>query len=271
MDKRMVNIIIGVVLSLFAIFMIQKHLAQRDALIRRLIAEGEIVETVIAKTDIPKESTITINMIGLSRVKSKSVQAGDLTSLDSAIGKFSEVDILRGQHINSNMVRALGSARYLSQAVPQGMRAITIQVNKISAIEGLIKPGDSVDIIATFNIPDPITNESEVVVIAIFQGVSVLATNRNLSQYQVSQSIDTVTLALRPDDVKVLTYILEWPAAIRLVLRAPLDTAIEYGYTAVTFEALMKRLGMWQEVPYQEPAPTVEIYRATEREEAPAG
>ena len=40
MDKRMINIIIGVVLALFAIFMIQKHLAQRDALIQRLIAEG---------------------------------------------------------------------------------------------------------------------------------------------------------------------------------------------------------------------------------------
>ncbi|MCF7907269.1 MAG: Flp pilus assembly protein CpaB [Candidatus Omnitrophica bacterium] len=269
MDKRMINIIIGVVLALFAIFMIQKHLAQRDALIQKLIAEGEIVEVVAAKTDIPKESTITINMVGLTRVKSKSVQAGDLTSLDSAIGKFAEIDILRGQHINSNMVRALGSARYLSQAVPQGMRAITIPVDKISAIEGLIKPGDNVDIIATFNIPDPVTDESEVVVVTIFQGVNILATNRNLSQYQVAKTIDTVTLALRPDDVKVLTYILEW-STIRLVLRAPLDTATEYGYTAVTWEALMKRLGMWQEVPIEEPAPTIEIYRATEMEETPA-
>jgi len=270
MDKRMINIIIGVVLALFAIFMIQKHLAQRDALIQRLIAEGAIVEVVAAKTDIPKESTITINMVGLARVKSKSVQAGDLTSLDSAIGKFAEIDILRGQHINSNMVRALGSTRYLSQAVPQGMRAITISVDKISAIEGLIKPGDNVDIVSTFNIPDQLTGESDVVVLTIFQGISILATNRNLSQYQASKSIDTVTLALRPEDVKVLTYILEYPAAIRLVLRAPLDTATEYGYTAVTWEALMKRLGMWQEIPYEEPAPTIEVYRATEMEETPA-
>jgi len=268
MDKRMINIIIGVVLALFAIFMIQKHLAQRDALIQKLIAEGEIVEVVAAKTDIPKESTITINMVGLTRVKAKSVQAGDLTSLDSAIGKFAEIDILRGQHINSNMVRALGSARYLSQAVPQGMRAITIAVDKISAIEGLVKPGDSVDVISTFNVPDPITNESEVVVVTIFQGVKVLATNKNLSQYTTSKAIDTVTLALRPDDVKVLTYILEW-STIRLVLRAPLDTATEYGYAAVTWEALMKRLGMWQEMPIEEPPPTIEVYRATEVEETP--
>lgn len=269
MDKRMINIIIGVVLALFAIFMIQKHLAQRDALIQRLIAEGEIVEVVTAKTDIPKESTITINMVALARVKSKSVQAGDLTSLDSAIGKFAEIDILRGQHINSNMVRALGSTRFLSQAVPQGMRAITIKVDKISAIEGLIKPNDNVDIVATFNIPDEVTGESEVVVVTIFQGVKILATNRNLSQYQASKTIDTVTLALRPDDVKVLTYILEW-STIRLVLRAPLDTATEYGYTAVTWEALMRRLGMWQEIKYEAPPPTIEVYRATEVEQSPA-
>ena len=269
MDKRTINIIIGVVLALFAIFMIQKHLAQREALIRKLIAEGELVEVVVAKADIPKETTITVNMVGAATVRAKTVQPGDLTSLDSAIGKFAEIDILKGQHINSNMVRALGGAKFLSQAVPQGMRAITIPVDKVSAIEGLIKPGDNVDVVATFDVPDPATNESEVVVVTIFQGVKILATNKNLSQYQTADVINTVTMALRPDDIKVLTYILQY-STIRLVLRAPLDTATEYGYTAVTWEALMRRLGMWQEVPVEPPQPTIEIYRATSVEESPA-
>lgn len=266
MDKRTINIIIGIILAMFAIFMINRHLAQREALIQKLIREGQIVEVVVAKTDIPKETILTVNMVGLQRVRSQSVQSGDLTSLDSAIGKFAEVDILKGQHINSNMIRPLGAARYLSQAVPQGMRAMTISVDKISAVEGLLKPGDSVDVIATFNIPTS-QGKSEVVVVTVFQGVKVLATNRNLSQYQVSEGVNTVTLALKPEDIKVLTFILEW-SKVRLVLRPPLDTTTEYGYTAMTWEALMKRLGMWQPLPEQPEQPTIEVYRATKREAA---
>ncbi|MDD3296861.1 MAG: Flp pilus assembly protein CpaB [Candidatus Omnitrophica bacterium] len=267
MDKRTINIIIGVVLALFAIFMINRHLAQREALIQQLIREGQIIEVVAARVDISKETTITANMVELRRIRSQSFQTGDLTSIDSAVGKFAEVDILKGQHINSNMVRSLGAAKYLSQAVPQGMRAITIPVDKISAVEGLLKPGDVVDIISTFPIPNQ-QGQSDNVVITIFQGVKILATNRNLSQYTVSTNVDTVTLALKPEDIKILTYILDW-SRIRLVLRAPLDSTTEYGYTAVTWEALMKKLGMWLEEPIQAQEETIEVYRATKVEEAP--
>jgi pilus assembly protein CpaB len=268
MDKRTINIIIGIILAFFAIFMINRHLAGREALIRKLIAEGQLVEVVAAKTDIPKETTITVNMVELKTDRPASMQPGDLTSLDSAIGHFAEVDILKGQHINGNMVRPLGGARYLSQAVPQGFRAVTVPVDKISSIEGMIKPGDLVDIVASFSIPGQQQGQTELVVVTIFQGVKILATNRNLSQYQVSPGVDTVTLALKPDDVKILTYLLEW-SKIRLVLRTPLDTTVEYGYTAVNWEALMKKLGMWQEAPMEQPKPTIEIYRATQREESP--
>ncbi len=268
MDKRIINLIIGAVLAMFAIFMINNHLKSREAEIQRLIEEGKLVPVVLAKVDIPRESTIAGDMVYMDNVRAQSVQSGDLTSMASAIGKFTEVDILQGQHINRNMIRPIGGARYLSQAVPQGFRAITISVDKVASIEGLLKPNDSVDIVSTFNIPDPMTGESDVVVVTVFQGVKILATNRNLSQYVVPPGVNTVTLALKPEDVKVLTYILEW-SRIRLVLRPPLDTSVEYGYSAVTWESLMKKLGMWQpqtDVPVTE---TIEVYRATSKEDAP--
>lgn len=267
MDKRTINIVIGVVLALLAIMMIQRFIGEQQAELKRLKSEGELMEVVIAKRDLPRETTITVDMVGRKTVNRNSFQPGDLTDSQSAIGKFTEVDVLKGQHINSNMVRSLGAIRFLSQGVPQGYRAITIPVDKISAIEGLIKPGDKIDMIATFNLPGPM-GQSELVVMTIFQGVKVLATNRNLSPYQVSKAINTITLALKPADIKVLTYVLE-TSRIRLVLRPPLDASEEFGYAAVTFQALMQKLGMWQPQPQEFRQETVEVYRATTVEDAP--
>ncbi|MBD3264699.1 MAG: Flp pilus assembly protein CpaB [Candidatus Omnitrophica bacterium] len=268
MDKRMLNLIIGVGLAVIAIIMIHGYMQRKEKLIQELIRKGQIVEVVVARQDIPAESTMSEDMVSLERVNSKSFQPGDLTSLQSVVGKIATVDILRGQHINRNMVRSLGNIKYLSQSVPQGMRAITIPVDKISALEGMLKAGDRVDIVSLFNLPSP-GGGSFLSVVNLFEGVKVLATNRNLSPYQVSQKADTVTLALRPEDVKLLTYVME-NAKIRLVLRPPNDSSHEEGYSMVTMETLLKKLGRWAPPAPEEAAPTISIYKGTkEKEEVP--
>lgn len=267
MDKRTINLVIGVILALLAIVMIHGYIKQQESRIARLVEEGRAVEVVVATTNIPKETTITNDMVTTKVVNRNALQPGDLTSLSTVVGQFAETDILKEQHINRGMIRSIGLAKYLSQAIPTGMRAITIPVNKISALEGLIKPGDKVDIIATFNIPVG-EGQNEPVVVTLFRSIKVLATNRNISTYRVSSSVDTITLALEPKDIKILTYAINW-GDMRLALRPPLDTDTEYGYQAVTFETLMKRLGMYQQRAPQAIQPTIDVYRGSQREEAP--
>ncbi|MDD5194825.1 MAG: Flp pilus assembly protein CpaB [Candidatus Omnitrophica bacterium] len=264
MDKRLLNILIGVGIAIIAIFMIMKEMQKREDLIRRLIEEGKIVEVVIARTDISKETVIDPNMVELKREPRSSMQPGDLTSLDSVIKKFAVVDILKGQHVNDNMVRAADAFKFLSQTIEGGMRAFTIPVDNITAIEGLIKPGDRVDVIGTFSFPAEKGGQSLPIVVTLFQGVKVLATNRNISPYTISTRAGTITMALRPEDVRMFAYCLE-VGRIRLVLRAPLDTEQEFEYTAVTFEALLKKIGMYSPQPTTPTKVTqsVEIYEGS--------
>ena len=265
MNKRTINLIIGVFLGLVAIMMIKNVMDQQKAELERLKLEGELVEVVVARVDIPRETTISKDMITMVNANKNSLQPGDLTFVDSVIGQFAEVDILKGQHINGNMIRSLGSITFLSQGVPRGMRAITIPVDKLTAIEGLVKPQDSVDVVGTFQMPSA-GNRTTPVVVTVFQGVKILATNRNISPYRISQAIDTVTLALKPEDVKLLTYILN-AGRIRLVLRGPLDTSREHGYSAVDFNVLMRKLGMYAPQPPARKPAKIDIYRGLEREE----
>jgi len=269
MDKRILNLAIGIGLALIAIFLIHGYMQQREQVIQGLLNKGEIIEVVVAIGDIPKESTIDSDMVRSKRVKSSAYQPGDLTSIDSVIGKFTSVDILKGQHISRNMLRSLSGAKFLAQRISKGMRAITIPVDKISAIEGLIKPGDFVDIIGTFRMPSGAGNQVIPVVVNLFQGVKILATGKNISPYRVTSTADTVTVSLKPDDIKILTYTLESDNKIRLVLRAPLDTSQDLGYVAVTFEILMKEIGLWATPPQADnTSKTIEFYRGSEKGQA---
>ena len=263
MDKRMLNLIIGIGLAVIAIMLIHTRMQQDQKLIQQLVNKGEILEVVVARVDITKESTITQNMVAVKKIRSNSYQPGDLTTPDSAINKFAVVDILKGQHINSNMLRSLAGEKFLSQRISKGMRAMTLPVDKISSIEGLIKPSDYVDIIGIFAI-----SAGQNLVVTLFQGVKILATGKNISPYKIDSVAETVTVALKPEDVKLLTYVLESENRIRLVLRAPLDSSQEVGYSGVTFETLMKRLGMWAQPPQAErEQTTLKIYKGTQKEE----
>jgi pilus assembly protein CpaB len=267
MDKKMVNLLIGVGIAIIAIIVINAQMQAREKLIQDLIRKGQLIEVVVAKEDIPHETTITSDMVTVKTVASKTLQPGDLTSLDSVIGKFAIADILRDQHLNSELVKPLTGIRFLSEGVPQGMRAMTIAVDKLSAVEGLIKPGDIVDIIGTFTFPAE-KGSNPPIVINLFQGVKVLATNKNISPYRAEGKADTITLALDPEGIKMLTYALEI-GKIRLVLRTPLDTTREYEYSALTLEGLLNKLGMIQKAVPQERPQTIEVYRGSKQEEAP--
>ncbi len=267
MDKRILNLVIGLGLGIIAIVVLHNHMQKREQLIQELIAKGRVIELVIARADIPREATITQEMVTLERTTSKSFQPGDLTSLESAIGKIAIVDILAGQHINSNMIRSLGAIKFLSQAIPKGMRAITIPVDKISAIEGLLKPDDRVDIVAVFNLPLEGENYATIVE-NIFQGVKVLAVDRNISSFRMAeQEAETVTLALMPEDIKLLTYILE-NSKVRLVLRPPLDdSAEEVGRAVVTLDTLLMRLGKYTTISERSTPNVIKVFKGTEKEE----
>lgn len=262
MDKRILNLVIGIGLAVIAIILINTKIQQDQKIIQRLSNKGEILEVVVAKVDIPRETAIAQNMVTLSRVRSNAYQPGDLTSVESVANKFAKVDILRGQHVNINMLRSLSGATFLSQRIPKGMRAMTLPVDKISSIEGLIKPSDHVDVIGTFAI-----SAGQNLVVTLFQGVKILATGKNISPHKVDNAADTVTVALKPDDIKLLTYVLESGNKIRLVLRAPLDSSQEIGYSAVSMETLMRRLGMWAPPPQVEEKQTLKIYKGTQKEE----
>ena len=116
-----------------------------------------------------------------------------------------------------------------SVITPPGKRAVTIMIATLSAVGGLINPGDFVDIIAQLNIPVRYgENEKENVTSVLFQNLQVLAVGTNFKPvgnalvYQAQQKSRSlnVTLALTPEEAGLLTFA-QSNGKLNLSLRSP--------------------------------------------------
>ncbi len=114
---------------------------------------------------------------------------------------------------------------------PPGKRAMTVMIDSLSAVGGLINPGDFVDILADLLVPnaqDP--QEKTPITSVLFQNVQVLAVNSNFKpvgsaltyqQQEKSRSLN-ITLALSPEEVGLITFTQKY-GQLKLALRSPVE------------------------------------------------
>lgn len=115
--------------------------------------------------------------------------------------------------------------KLLALKPPPGKRAVTVQIDSLQAVGGLLNAGDFVDVIAELNLPSRHKENTRTVTAMIFQNLQVLAVNTNLNQpgdYDRQQAISSlkVTFAVDPQQVGLLSFA-DKNGRLQLALRAP--------------------------------------------------
>jgi len=116
----------------------------------------------------------------------------------------------------------------LALRTPPGKRAVTLKMDSLVAVGGLVNPGDYVDIISHLNVParDPKAKDKKDSVTAmIFQNIQILAINTNIDQpgTYAEQQKDPglkVTVAVTPEEASLLVFA-EKNGKLELALRSP--------------------------------------------------
>ena len=143
-------------------------------------AGGEDVSVLVAKGPIEAGTTLTADLLTTRDLPSGAVGLGSLRSNDLAVGRQTIQFIEEGEPVLSSKlvgsdVRAAGDS--VSYVVPEGMRAMSINVNQVIGVGGLVLPGDHVDI---FWIPDkPLTDSEGAMLLA--ENIEVLAVEQTLA------------------------------------------------------------------------------------------
>jgi Flp pilus assembly protein CpaB len=121
----------------------------------------------------------------------------------------------------------------LALRTPPGKRAVTVMIDSLSAVGGLVDPGDFVDVIAQLNVPgksvakDKEKEKKEPVTVMIFQHLQILAINTNLDDkgiYDEQQAASAlkVTFAVEPQEAGLMSFA-EKNGKLQLALRSPME------------------------------------------------
>jgi Flp pilus assembly protein CpaB len=112
----------------------------------------------------------------------------------------------------------------LALKTPVGKRAITVMIDSLQAVGGLLNAGDFVDVIAQLNVPAQDADKKTVTAM-IFQSLQVLAVNTNVDDpgaYDEQQAAPSlkVTFAVDPQEAGLLTFASR-NGTLQLALRSP--------------------------------------------------
>ncbi len=301
--KQKLFLIIGLILGIVALVMIKTYIDQEKSVERervsRAISKMQTDQTAVlmARQDIPQGEVIEPNMFEPAIVPNQYLQSQAVTSVDKIAGMTTTAPIAKGEQItlsklnsaagtSASSTRRLGGGA-LAGSTPTGKRAITISVDNIAALGGMIAPGDYVDVLATIPLPAQTADGQQFnqsAVVPLFQNVLVLAIGQEIvaptapeGRYKKEEKkgfSPLITLALTPQEANLTAFVQE-QSKIKLLLRSPADTAIEpvrAGNWDALFQYLMPKKEESTESTVEEPKPEikyVEVYRGLNKEKVP--
>lgn len=251
--NRKKMILISLVMGLVAALIVWQQANRKQQ--NQALAHQNL-QVVITKQQIETYEPIEAGLLAVQEVTPESVPADALRSLKEvqncvAARSLPAGTILRNQDLLS--VETVG----LAAEIPAGRRALTVEVDRVANVGGVLKPGRFVDVIATFDSPVP--GEGKIAK-TVIQRVKVIAVYRRRAAKVEGEASGgeepdamLVTLAVTPAEANRLV-LADVSGKLRLAMR-PLREIEWEGVSPIEATSLRQLLGMPRETPSPHPSP----------------
>lgn len=248
--KQKVVLIVAVGMGLLAFVLTHLYL---KAEVRRLTEGAEKVAILVARDDLTAGTVLTNQNIMAKEAFKVGLgnQVFRAEERDMVIGRTLKFPLAKGGavdwvHVGANRNQLTG----LAGTVPSGMRAMSIPVSTETAVSGLVRPNDKIDILGTFSFLDEQNpGEMETVTFTVLQNVAVLATGQETarSELEISSSrrrgsYNTVTISVYPEEAELLAFAMNVKGTLTLTLRKPDDIDVLDQTPPIDFQALQRDL-----------------------------
>ena len=222
MNSRRITLIVAIVLAVTTGLLTLRYLNSVNQTAQVAVVESKPV--VIANRDIPTRAKITPDMLTLVKRPATQIEPGAITDPHQAIGDVSLIAIPMNSTVTDTKIGQPASVGLTARLKP-GMRAVTIPVDAIKSVNGMIQPGDRVDVLASVAKGSGDRPRTY----AIIRGALVLALNNTIEPIpdqspapagQQGAVPSTVTLGVSVQQASLLT-VADLNANLRLALRSP--------------------------------------------------
>ena len=139
---------------------------------------SEPVAVFVASGDILEGTRLDESHVAVQKVPRRFMQPGAIQEPQSLMGMISRVPILKGEQFLGTKLMGLGKKSGLAHQIPEGFRALSVEVDEASGVGVLIRPGNRVDLVGTFEME--MLGETQAVTLTLSQNVLVLAVNQEM-------------------------------------------------------------------------------------------
>jgi pilus assembly protein CpaB len=184
----------------------------------------ELRSVVVAVRLIPPHTKITPDMLQVTQVSVDRIDPDAFSDTKQIVGKVSLIALLEAGQITHSEI-SVPADLGLTASLKVGERAISIPIDRVKDVSGLIQPGDRVDILA---IPPRVDNTLRSY--AILRDIRILALGTTTEQNTGAspgpdfQNAGTATLAVTPQQASLLAAA-DLNTTLRFTLRSPLEAA----------------------------------------------
>jgi len=188
----------------------------------RTQSEGvKTLRLMVARHDLDPGAQVEASDIESAVWPAETAPKGAFTDAKDLVGRTVTSLIAANGPVLDSMLAPADSPGGLQALVPEGMRAVTVEVNESSGVAGLLIPGARVDIISTLRRGD------DTVARTIVENVKVTAVGRRLvrdPRESGENAVRTVTLVMSPKSAEAIE-LASTNGKPRLVLRGSADNS----------------------------------------------
>ncbi len=201
--------------------------AKQKEVIVEPVKEDNAVVIIAANSKIPKGTKITASYLTETRWPKDQLPQGVIKDPEYAINMYAAMTIVESQPITKDSLSQIPVNTNISELLSQGTRAVTINVNATSGVEGWATPGTHVDVLLTYFDNTDSQNKTivavENAVVLSYDGITLDSDTKELTRDSKNkQNSTTVTLGVPiADSLKLQTAISM--GRITLIMRSQND------------------------------------------------
>lgn len=173
----------------------------------RLQREHSPTRIVVARQDLAAGTLLSAELLATREVPARYAPASSINEQDyeDLAGKVLQVDTTAGEPVLTTTIDL--PAAGFSDRVRHGIRAMTIEVDEVNSVSGMLRPGDRIDLL--FSTRSPIVNDGGTDISRpLMQDLPILATGHQTNgarrtRFEIG-SFTTITVEVTPEQAQKL-------------------------------------------------------------------
>lgn len=178
---------------------------------------------VVAAKDIPAGAALDKQALEVKQWPAVAVPKEAFASLEAAVGRVARVPVFTGEAIVPGRLAREGTAPGLEARITPGMRAMSVRINDVAGMSGLVQPNSRVDVLVSLR--ESGTTSAEEVSKLFLENMRVLSMGSRTTRDDSGDPTPatTATLEVTPAQAEKLAVAMR-QGMIQLVLRGFDDT-----------------------------------------------